>query len=90
MSLIFLEVTKEKTINLSIDVYQEQEKSEISEISLDMPEGSTLDFVLKKLRIPKKPNKLFIQVNGEEIHDENHILKNNNKLIIKVLFDDRI
>ncbi|MHA2185768.1 MAG: hypothetical protein ACXAAI_12285 [Promethearchaeota archaeon] len=89
MSLIFLEVTKEKTINLSIDVYQEQEKSEISEISLDMPEGSTLDFVLKKLRIPKKPNKLFIQVNGEEIHDENHILKNNNKLIIKVLFDDR-
>jgi sulfur carrier protein ThiS len=90
MSLIFLEVTKEKTINLNISVYQEQEKSEISEISLDMPEGSTLDFVLKKLGIPNNPNKLLIQVNGEKIHDENHILKNNNKLIIKVLLDDHI
>jgi molybdopterin converting factor small subunit len=89
MSLIFLEVTKEKTIRLSLDVYQEQEKNKFSEISLDMPEGSTLELVLKKLRIPKTPDKLLIQVNGEKIHDENHILKTNDKLIIKVLFDDR-
>jgi len=90
MSLIFLEVTKEKTINLSIDVYQEQEKNEISKISLDMPEGSTLELVLKKLRIPTIRDKLLIQVNGEKIHDENHILKNNDNLTIEVLLEDHI
>jgi molybdopterin converting factor small subunit len=87
MSLMFLEVTKEKTIRLGIDIYQEDKEGEISELSLDMPEGSTLELVLKKLRLSESLNKCRIQINGENVPDENYILKNNDKILIKALLD---
>ncbi|MHA1915039.1 MAG: hypothetical protein ACW986_10615 [Promethearchaeota archaeon] len=90
MSLIFLELTKKNTIRLNIGIFQDEKKNISPEFSLDLPEGSTLELVLKKCSIPKTIDKLHILINGEKTQDQNHILKNDDIIIINSPLNDSL
>ena len=85
MSLMFMEITKTKSIQLYISIFDDGREKKPSKLSLSLPEGSTLELVLDKCRISQREEKLKVLINGEMVHDVNHVVKNNDRIIVDYL-----
>ncbi|MFW9874758.1 MAG: MoaD/ThiS family protein [Candidatus Thorarchaeota archaeon] len=75
MGLIFLEITKIKSIYTKIIFHEELRGFGPTEAIIDLPEGSTINSVLNKYKLSKKRDKIEIIVNGKPIHNQDYIIK---------------
>ena len=75
MGLMFIEITKKKSIFTKIIFHEELREFGLTEVIVDLPEGSTINSVLNKYKLSKKTGDIEIIVNGKPIHEYNYILK---------------
>jgi len=75
MGLIFLEITKIKSIYAKIILHEELREFGPTEAIVDLPEGCTINSVLNKYKLSKERGKIEVVVNGKPIHEENYIIK---------------
>ena len=85
MSLMFVEIPNLNSIYVTVKLFAGLRKDNITKYVIEMPEGSTIKSVLKKLRIAKflKEEKRWIfKVNGIPKGDRNFLMENNDTLSI--------
>ncbi|MFX1374863.1 MAG: MoaD/ThiS family protein [Promethearchaeota archaeon] len=75
MGIMFMEITKTETIYVKITLHEELSDFGPAEAIVDLPEGSTINFLLRKYNILKKRDNLEIIVNGKPIHEDDYIIK---------------
>lgn len=75
MGLMFMEITKIKSIYTKIILHEELREFGPTEAIVDLPEGSTIDSVLNRYKLSKKRDKIEVIVNGKPIHEEDYIIK---------------
>jgi len=75
MAIMFLEITSKKSIFTQIILHEELREFGPAEAIVELPEGSTLNSVLKKYNLTNQKEKLEIIVTGKPIHDLDYILK---------------
>lgn len=75
MAIMFLEITTIKSIFTQIILHEELREFGPVEAIVELPEGSTINSVLKKYNLAHQKEKLEIIVNGKAIHDLDYILK---------------
>ena len=75
MAIMFLEITTIKSIFTQIILHEELREFGPVEAIVELPEGSTINSVLKKYNLAHQKKKLEIIVNGIPIHDLDYILK---------------
>lgn len=75
MGLMFIEITKIKSIYTKIILHEELSEVGLTEAIVDLPEGSTVNSVLNKYKLSKRRDDIEVIVNGKPIHEYNHILK---------------
>jgi molybdopterin converting factor small subunit len=86
MGLMFVEITKIKSIYIKITLHEELKEFGLKEAIVDLPEGSTLNSVLNKYRLSKKRDHLEVIVNGKPIHEYDYILKDWDNIAIFPLY----
>ena len=75
MGLMFLEITRIKSIYTKIILHEELREFGPTEAIVDLPEGSTINSVLNKYKLSKKRGIIEVVVNGKPIHEEDYIIK---------------
>lgn len=75
MGLMFMEITKIKSIYIKITLHEELKEFGLTEVIVDLPEGSTLNSVLNKYRLYSKKDNLEVIINGKPVHEYDYILK---------------
>ena len=75
MGLMFMEITKIKSIYTKIILHEELREFGLTESIVDLPEGSTINSVLNKYKLSNKRDGIEIIVNGKPIHEYDYILK---------------
>ncbi|MFW9880842.1 MAG: MoaD/ThiS family protein [Candidatus Thorarchaeota archaeon] len=75
MGLMFLEITKIKSIYAKITLHEDLSKFGPTESIVELPEGSTINSVLNKYNLSKKRDKIEVIVNGTLIHEQDYIIK---------------
>ena len=81
MALMFVEISNNNTISITVKLFADLQEYGPAKSLLDVPEGSTINTVLEKYRIPKE-KKIIILVNRLPRYDKNLILNNNDTLAI--------
>jgi molybdopterin converting factor small subunit len=81
MALMFVEISNNNTISITVKLFADLQKYGPAKSILDMPEGSTIRSIIKKYKIPKE-KKLIMLVNGLPRYDKNFILNDNDTLAI--------
>ncbi len=76
MGLMFLEIIKSNSINVTIKLFDELKKSGPTEAFLEVPEGSTIKMTLDKVKLPKSLWNLSIMVNKKLCNDIDFIINN--------------
>jgi len=82
MGLIFLEIPQSHSIQATVKLFANLRQYSQAISNLYLPEGSTIESVIRKLRIPKDIGKLIIIVNGKPCYDKTLVIKNNDTLAI--------
>lgn len=82
MAIMFLEITTIKSIFTQIILHEELREFGPPEAIVELPEGSTINSVLKKYNITGQKEKMEIIVNGKPIHDLGYILKDWDNLAV--------
>ena len=85
MSLMFVEIPNLNSIYVIVKLFTGLRKDNIPKIVIEMPEGSTIKSVLKKLKIGKflkEEKRLIFKVNGLLKHDKNFVMEDNDTLDI--------
>ncbi|MFX0028862.1 MAG: MoaD/ThiS family protein [Candidatus Hermodarchaeota archaeon] len=75
MGIMFLEITKIKTIYVKITIHEGIREFGPIEAIMDLPEGCTIKSALNKYNFSHQREKIEIVVNGTPIHDLNYLLK---------------
>ena len=81
MALMFVEISNNNTISITVKLFADLQKYGPAKSVLDIPEGSTINSIIEKFRIPKE-KKTIILVNGLPRYDKNFILNNNDTVAI--------
>ncbi|MFX0080915.1 MAG: MoaD/ThiS family protein [Candidatus Hodarchaeota archaeon] len=82
MGLMFIEITKIKSIYTKIIFHEGLNEVGPAEAIVDLPEGSTINSVLDKYKLSEKRDKIEVIVNGKPIHDEDYIIKDRDNIAI--------
>ena len=81
MALMFVEISNNNTISITVKLFADLQKYGPAKSILDVPEGSTINSVIEKYKIPKE-KKIIMLVNGLSRYDKNFILNNNDTVAI--------
>ena len=81
MALMFVEISNNNTISITVKLFADLQKYGPAKSILDVPEGSTINSVIEKYKIPKE-KKIIMLVNGLPRYDKNFILNNNDTVAI--------
>ncbi len=74
MALIFVEIVKNNTISVKIKFYANLRNYGPPEAFLELPEGSTVNTIIQKAKIPKEEQNLKILINGRPHQDKTTVL----------------
>lgn len=81
MALMFVEISNNNTISITVKLFADLQKYGPAKSILDVPEGSTINSVIEKYKIPEE-KKIIMLVNGLPRYDKNFILNNNDTVAI--------
>jgi molybdopterin converting factor small subunit len=82
MALIFVEIPNLNSIYVTVKLFANLRKYGVPKSVIEMPEGSTIKSVLKKVKIPNEEKKLIFMVNGSPRYDRNLKIKDKDTLAI--------
>ena len=82
MALIFVEIPNLNSIYITIKLFANLRKYGVPKSVIEIPEGSTIKSVLKKVKIPKEEKKLIFMVNGSPRYDRNLVIKDKDTLAV--------
>ena len=82
MALMFVEIPNLNSIYVTVKLFANLRKYGVSKSVIEIPEGSTIKSVLKKIKIPKEEKKLIFMVNGSPRYDRNLVIKDKDTLAI--------
>ena len=82
MSIMFVEIPDLNSIYVLVKLFAGLRKYNVPKYVIKMPEGSTVKFILKKLKIPEEEKRLIFMVNGLPHHDSNFVIEANDTLAI--------
>lgn len=75
MGIMFLEITKIKTIYVKVTLHEGIREFGPVEVIVDLPEGCTIKSALNKYNLSNQREDIEIIVNGKPIHNLDYILK---------------
>ena len=81
MALRFVEISNNNTISITVNLFADLQEFGPAKSILDVPEGSTINFIIEKYRIPKE-KKIIMIVNRLPRYDKNLILNDNDTVAI--------
>ena len=82
MALIFAEIPDLNNIYVNIKLFATFRKYGLPKFSIEIPEGSTIRSVIKKLKFPKEEKNFIFMVNGSPKFDQNYVVKDKDILAI--------
>ncbi len=82
MALMFVEIVKNNTISVKINLYANLRNYGLSEAFLELPEGSTVNTIIQEANIPKEEQNLKILINGRPHQNRTTILNNGDIIAI--------
>ncbi len=82
MALMFVEIPNLNSIYVTVKLFANLRKYGVPKSVIEMPEGSTIKSVLKKVKIPNEEKKLIFMVNGLPKYDRNLVIKDKDTLAI--------
>jgi molybdopterin converting factor small subunit len=82
MALMFVEIPNLNSIYVTVKLFANLRKYGVPKSVIEIPEGSTIKSVLKKVKIPKEEKKLIFMVNGLPKYDRNLVIKDKDTLAI--------
>ena len=82
MALMFVEIPDLNSIYVTVKLFATLRKYSVPKSVIEIPEGSTIKSVLKKVKIPNEEKKLIIMVNGLPRYDRNLVIKDKDTLAI--------
>ncbi len=82
MALMFVEIPNLNSIYVTVKLFANLRKYGVPKSVVEVPEGSTIKSVLKKVKIPKEEKKLIFMVNGSPRYDRNLVIKDKDTLAI--------
>ena len=81
MALMFVEISNNNTISITVKFFADLQDYGPAKALLEVPEGSTINTILEKYKIPKD-KKIIMLVNRLPRYDKNFILNNDDTLSI--------
>ena len=82
MALMFVEIPNLNSIYVTVKLFANLRKYGVPKSVIEIPEGSTINSVLKKVKIPNEEKKLIFMVNGSPRYDRNLIIKDRDTLAV--------
>jgi molybdopterin converting factor small subunit len=82
MAIIFAEIPHLNSIKLTVKLFAMLRKYGPDKSYIEVPEGSTINTILKKINLPKEEKNLILMVNGLPKYDRNLVLKHHDTLAI--------
>ncbi len=82
MALMFVEIPNLNSIYVTVKLFANLRKYGVPKSVIEIPEGSTIKSVLKKVKIPNEEKKLIFMVNGLPRYDRNLVIKDKDTLAI--------
>ncbi len=82
MALMFVEIPNLNSIYVTVKLFANLRKYGVPKSVVEVPEGSTIKSVLKKVKIPNEEKKLILMVNGSPRYDRNLVIKDRDTLAI--------
>jgi len=82
MALMFIEIPNLNSIYVTVKLFANLRKYGVPKSVIEMPEGSTIKSVLKKVKIPNEEKKLIFMINGSPRYDRNLVIKDKDTLAI--------
>jgi molybdopterin converting factor small subunit len=81
MALMFVEISNNNTISITVKLFADLQEFGPAKSIIDVPEGSTINFIIEKYKIPKE-KKIIMIVNRLPRYDKNLILNDNDTVAI--------
>jgi len=81
MALMFVEISNNNTISIRVKMFADLQNYGPANSILDVPEGSTINTIIEKYKIPKD-KKIIMLVNGLPHYEKNYFLNNDDTLAI--------
>jgi molybdopterin synthase sulfur carrier subunit len=75
MGIMFVEIAKNNTISVRVKLFANLRKYGLPDAILNLPEGSTVNSIIQKYKIPKVEKNLKILINGKPHQKQSTILK---------------
>ena len=82
MALMFVEIPNLNSIYITVKLFANLRKYGVPKSVIEIPEGSTIKSVLKKVKIPNEEKKLIFMVNGSPRYDRNLVIKDKDTLAV--------
>ena len=82
MAIIFAEIPHLNSIKITVKLFATLRKYGPDKSYIEIPEGSTINTVLKKIALPKEVKNLILMVNGLPQYDRNLVLNHHDTLAI--------
>jgi molybdopterin converting factor small subunit len=82
MAIIFAEIPKSNSIDVVVKLFANLRDYGPPKLVAEIPEGSTIKSLIKKIGISEKEGKLIILINGLPCHDPNYVLNEGNTVAI--------
>jgi molybdopterin converting factor small subunit len=76
MGLMFVEIAKNNPVYVLVKFFADLQKYGPAKKKIDVPEGSTINTILDKYRVPKDKIKMIILVNRKPCYDMDYVVKN--------------
>jgi molybdopterin converting factor small subunit len=82
MAAIFAEIPHLNSIKITVKLFATLRKYGPDKFYIEVPEGCTINTVLKKVNLPKEEKNLILMVNGLPKYDKDFVLKHHDTLAI--------
>lgn len=82
MAIMFVEIPHLNSIKITVKLFATLRKYGPNKSYFEIPEGSTINTVLKKIALPKEEKNLILMVNGLPQYDRNLVLNHHDILAI--------